>query len=925
VWRLLQFSYERAHAVLAVVLLLTGLLGFAALNVRVDVSTEGLMPRRSERQREYERIRSTFGSDKTAIVFIEDRHLFTFERLQKLRALNNALAVLPGVQRIESLFTVSHIKGGGGWLETGALLDAIPEDAAQLQEIKNEALRNPLLAGSLLSADGNATLITLFLDEGESESTAPGAGESESEASNLNFDRDIFHKIENAIYDFEGEFDELFQTGSPTLQVQMADHIIADQRFLLPLAGFLMLLLIGITQQNLHAAIIPLCNAGISTVWTLGLMALLGIPINMLNYIVPALILVVGATEDVHLISEIEEARRQGKNKDEAVLAAGQTIGLTLLFTALTTTLGFAATGLSRIPILQQFAISAAIGMTCRSLMTFFFTPAYVRYFVKTGTTEAESPKKELLLNRFSNNLAAKIMDGLVGRPAQVILVFGGLSIAGIFYGSQLVLNNDVMSFLGEDTSVVKNINKVAERLAGSKVVYLTIQGNPGDFKKADALQRLKEIDEQVSSLGGIDTATSIADYLCLINREMRGGGQEHFTIPADDALISQYLLFFHPGDLAPYVSFDYSQANIVLRNNLNNSTQFNQLMNRIRGILDNGQFGPLTYSLTGKAVLVSSAVDKIAVGQAASLGALSVMLFMIVAVMFVSLRCGLLVLAANLFHVAVLFGLMGWASIPLNVGTCMVAAITVGIGIDDTLHLMIRYNRELKQLKNENKAIRRTLQAELPPVLVTSLGLATGFFILSFSSFVPVQQFGQLSALVILLAALADLVLTPVLLAMIRLITLWELLGLKLRTELMQKSRLFQGLTHWQVKKLILISRLVEYKAGHMVLREGKTGDSMYVVIEGELEVSKKLHDQRTTLSRLTAGDVFGEIALIINSARTADVEAVTDTKVLAIDWESLEKIQRFSPYLASRLYLNIARILGERLGKTTTRLDHI
>ncbi|MCH6575302.1 MAG: hypothetical protein IH795_08880, partial [Bacteroidetes bacterium] len=108
---------------------MTGLLGVAALNVRVDVSTEGLMPRRSERQREYERIRSTFGSDKTAIVFIEDRHLFTFERLQKLRALNNALAVLPGVQRIESLFTVSHIKGGGGWLETGPLLDTIPEDA----------------------------------------------------------------------------------------------------------------------------------------------------------------------------------------------------------------------------------------------------------------------------------------------------------------------------------------------------------------------------------------------------------------------------------------------------------------------------------------------------------------------------------------------------------------------------------------------------------------------------------------------------------------------------------------------------------------------------------------------------------------------------------------------------------------------------
>ena len=924
-WRLLQFSYERAPAVMAAVLVLTGLLGVAALRLRVDVSTEGLMPRWSEQRQVYERVKATFGSDKTAGIFVEDQHLFTLDRLQKLRALNNALAILPGVQRIESLFTVSHIKGGGGWLETGPLLDTIPEDAEQLETKKIEALGNPLLAGSLLSADGKATLITLFLDEGESESSAHGSDEIGTKTHNLNFERKIFQQIENTLSGFEGEFDELFQIGSPILQVQMADNIMADQWFLLPLAGLLMLLLIGITQQNVHAAIIPLCNAVISTVWTLGLMALLDIPINMLNYIVPALILVVGATEDVHLFSEIEEARRQGKNNDMAVLAAGQTIGLTLLFTALTTTLGFAATGLSRIPILQQFAISAAIGMTCRSLMTFLFTPAYVRYFVKTVKAGTESPHRDPLLKRFCNYLTAKIMDGLVGRPAKVILIFGGLSIAGIFFSTRLVLDNDVMSFLGKDSSVVKHINKVADKLVGSKVFYLTIQGNPGEFKKADALQRLKEIDGQVSSLSGIDTATSIADYLCLINREMRGGDEEHFTIPDNDALIAQYLLFFHPGDLTPYVSADYSQANIVLRNNLNNSTQFNKLMNRIRELLDSGRFGPITYTLTGKAVLVSSAVDKIAIGQAASLGALSIMLFTIVTVMFVSIRCGFLVLAANLFHVAVLFGLMGWASIPLNVGTCMVAAITVGIGIDDTLHLMIRYNRELKLLKNENKAIRKTLLAELPPVLVTSLGLAAGFFILSFSSFVPVQQFGLLSALVILLAALADLVLTPVMLAMIRLITLWELLGMKLRTELMQKSRLLQGLTRWQVKKLILISHSVEYEAGHMVLRDGETGDSMYVVIEGELEVSKKLGDQRTILSRLKVGDVFGEIALISKCVRTADVEAVTDTKVLAIDWESLEKIQRFSPYLASRLYLNIARILGERLEKATTRFEHI
>ena len=914
-YRIFQFSYERAPVVLGVLLLLSGLFGVAATKLRVDVSTDELMPRHSASRIEYESIRNTFGSDKTAGIYIEDRQLFTFERLQKLQTLNIALAHLPGVQRAESIFTVNHIKGGDGWLETGPLLDVIPDDPAEIQNKKTEALGNPLLTGNILSADGNATLITLFLDDGETETKAP----------NPYFDRDIFYHIENTLSGFEREFEEVFQVGAPALQMRMAEHILADQRYLLPLSGLVLILIIGMTQQNIHAAIIPVCNAVISTIWTLGIMGLLGIPINILNYVVPVLILVVGATEDVHLFSEFEEARRKGGGKDAAMITAGRTIGLTLVLTAVTTTLGFAATGLSRIPLLQQFAFSAAIGMTCRFLATLFFTPAYVRCFVKSTTPETDKPAPEILLKRFSNKLASLIMEVLVNRPKPVILIFAGLSIAGLFMSTRLTLNNDVMSFLKDDIPIIKQIKKVDERLAGSKVVYLTIKGNPDDFKKAAALQRLKEIEEQVLNIGGLDTATSISDYICLINREMRGGEQKYFTVPDGDNLIAQYLLFFHSSDLAPYVSPDYSKANIVLRTHLNNSTQFNQLMGRIRELLDSGRFGPIAYSLTGKSVLVSSAVDKIAVGQAASLGALSVMLFSIVTIMFVSVRCGFLVLAANLFHIALLFGFMGLAAIPLNVGTCMVAAITVGLGIDDTLHLMIRYHRELKVFKNEKKAISRTLRAEMPPVLVTSLGLSAGFYILSLSSFVPVQQFGQLSALVILLAALADLVLTPVMLAMIRLITLWELLGLKLRTELMEKSSLFQGMTGWQTKKLILLSRLVQYKSGQIVLREGKTGSVMFVVLEGELEVSKIFKGRRTVMSRLSAGDVFGEIALIIQSARTADVEAVTDTKVLAIDWDSLEKIQRFSPYLASRLYLNIARILGERLGETVTRLENI
>jgi hypothetical protein len=394
----------------------------------------------------------------------------------------------------------------------------------------------------------------------------------------------------------------------------------------------------------------------------------------------------------------------------------------------------------------------------------------------------------------------------------------------------------------------------------------------------------------------------------------MFGGKASDFVIPDNDPLIAQYLLFFRRSDIQRYVNADFSQANIVIRTNVNNSTEFNLLMDKVRAEIDSGAFGPQVYTLTGKAVLVSAAVDKIAVGQVTSLSSITGLLFASVSVLFLSVRCGILAVIANLFSVAVVFGIMGLLHIPLNVGTCMVAAITVGIGVDDTLHLMVRYNRELKGLQNERKAIHSALIHELPPVLVTSVGLAGGFLTLGFSSFVPVQQFGILSAFVIVVAVVADLILTPTLLSTVRLITLWDLLGMGLRTTLREKSRLLHGMSNMQVKKFILLSNLVECPKGTKVITEGDWGEVMYIVIDGELEVSKVIQGTRRQLNPLKLGDAFGEIALIARVKRTADVIAQTDAKLLSIDWDSLEKLRRTSPRLAARVFLNLARILGLR-----------
>ena len=264
----------------------------------------------------------------------------------------------------------------------------------------------------------------------------------------------------------------------------------------------------------------------------------------------------------------------------------------------------------------------------------------------------------------------------------------------------------------------------------------------------------------------------------------------------------------------------------------------------------------------------------------------------------------------------------MGIAGIPLNAGTVMVAAVTIGIAVDDTTVFMVIYNQNLKKYGDEKRALEDTLLAEIRPIFISSVSLAVGFGTLIFSNFVPIAQFGALSAFVMIVAFGTELFITPLTLASVRLITLWDAIGLALRDRLIKQSLLLQGLSKFQIRRLILMSHMRDAKAGEQIIREGDAGDKMYLVVDGEMSVSKAVNGERKAIAKLESGDVFGEIALVSSQPRTADVFAVTDAKLLSLDWKTLERLRRLSPFITSKLFLNISKILGNRLIETTDKM---
>lgn len=900
-------------------LIIVGLtLGFSTFvaDTRIEVSNDSLMGRKPALLSEYERIRQQFGSDQIVAVYARDPELFSPEKLHELAELQRVFSRLPHVQRVDSLFTVSTVARTEDGVELGPLFHphAIPDDPNILEERKQRGLRNPLIAGRLLSADGEATLFTLFMD-----SPAQGDGRTQSA-----FQREVYHLVEYALETHRPGFAALYQVGAPAIQDTISHFIIEDQKLLLPIAALVLLILIGVLLRSMLAALIPLLNTLVATIWILAFMVWMGIPVTILNSIIPALLLIIGATEDVHFFTEYKHARRSGKNPLEAVQSVGNHIGLTLLLTGITTSIGFAATAATNLPILREFGLTAGLAIALRMLLTFTLLPATLGMFRSAGRTRPKSVDKKHERKPFATEAYCRlIIHGVLHRPKLVISLLFGVALVGVYFAQRVEVRNDLIGFLDPDSSMVRQIEETGRDLAGTKVLFLTLEGTPGQFRSPEALRQVARIQQRLSVGGRLDSTTSMADFIALLHREFSGNTSDELHIPENEALIAQYLLMLSPDALRPYVNADYSSANIVLRTNLHDSREFSALYRQIRYRLASGEFGRLSFSLTGQSILISEAVDEIVRGQALSIAVVIGILFVIVAFLFVSGKASFLAVLSNLFPVAVLFGTMGLLGIPLNVGTCMVAAITIGIAVDDTLHLMVRYNRQLKTTKNERKALEASLRAEFLPVSVTSLALAAGFAVLLFSNFIPVRQFAGLSAMVIFLAVISDLLLTPVLLSTTRLITLWDILGLRLRRALIEQSPLFKGMRPWQAKKIILSANLETYDQGAYVVRQNDVGETMYVIIEGDLEVRRGPADQKSVLARLSTGDTFGEIALVARSRRTADVVAVRPTRLLALDWETLNNLQRFAPYLTSRLFLNLSRILGERMISSLGKLD--
>ena len=890
----LGISMRAPRLTIAAVAAITLVLGVFAAQIRVDSAVENLLPDDDPDRTYYETVRTVFGSEEATVIGLFG-DVFALDTLATIDRLSRRLAEFDGVREVISLTTVKGAETDELGVRIGPMMRTLPRSVEEAATLQAKIMRDPLYVGSLVAPDARATaILVLFEPLSDAEFLA----------------RDLEAQVRQAVA-AEGGGERFAITGVQTLKVNGARLMEEDLATFVPLSLLLVVIVLIFEFRTVRGVLLPLVSVIVGTLWTTGVMVLAGSAINMGTLILPPLLMAIGIAYAIHVVSRYYTELRPGRPRAEVVAATLDHIRLPVAVAWLTTVVGCATLIVNPIHAIRDFGMYSVVGITAIFVVSLLLIPAALVLLPDPRQTPTAQ----------AGGGWAGAMVGAIGRWAVAhrrLVLVGGVGLCGLslWGATRIRIETDYLKFFSAESIFRRDNRRIAEALGGTQPIYVTIEGEgPGAMQRLETLAAIRDLQQFIAEQPGIAGSLSLADYVTLVQGVLNP--ERGRTLPENQVDVDQLLLFVNPSDIAPVVARDYARANIIVRSALSGSAEVGAFVRAVEDYARSRLRRGTDARVTGSLVLLNRSADDLARGQIAGLWQVLVVLFLIMSLIFLSVRAGLLSLVPNVLPIIVLFGLMGWTGITLNISTSMIAVIAIGIAVDDTIHYFSEFNVQLRATGDQERAILNTVRVVGQPIVYSALALIAGFGIVCLSNFQPIRHFGFLASATMVTDLVAELLITPAIVMSTTIITIWDLLFVKLGPEPEKQIPLFRGLRPFQAKIVVLMGRLATAAPGTQITRRGEMKPELYVLLNGRVEVRPRAG--APVIRSIGRGDVIGEMGLVRQRPRSADAVCVTATEYLVLDVGFLDRLQRRHPRIAAKVFLNLARILSDRLESTT------
>ncbi|MEX0963289.1 MAG: MMPL family transporter [Pseudohongiellaceae bacterium] len=774
--------------VLGLFLLLTIALGLQAPNFKIDASPDTLLTRDNQLYTLTQQVSERFAPQEFLLVTYQPRNdpLFSEATFSRLRELSTQLLTLERVASVRSILNVPLFGTNLGLLTANTDLNALTIDAGNydLAALPTEFTDHPIYKDLLVNADLSATsLQVLFRSNPELQEinvriNALNAnyqqnGLTETETLELQaleaqaapllqaLEESRIAEIE-AIRGFiaQVESDAIIHLGGlHVLAYQLIQIITSDLLIFGTAIGIGICLMLIVLFRSLRWICIPALCCICSVLSTMGLFALLGIKATVISSNFIALQLILTLAIVIHLIVDYREtAASAGKQSQRDLIKTTlmNKVG-PCFFAGITTSVGFGSLIFSGIQPVIAFGWMMIIAMTFSIIVSLILFPVLLE-LLPTHTEHRES--------KFAGKLTASTARLSLDHPRMVVvmtLVLIGVSITGLF---RLTVENSFINYFRADTEVHQELAYIDREFGGSTpldLVYTAQQpsNNPDIVISANTVQTLQLIQHNLTqhpAVGRILSPVNLTD----LARQLNGGPLTEYELTAAYWLMDEE---FRDDLLGAFFDPDTGQAriNIWIRD-LTPDLNRAQLLTDIRSEMQTSGIDASSYTLSNMFVLYQDILQRLFSSQILTLGLVYVVMLLTFFVIFRSFRLALIALIPNVIPTVAILGIMGWLSIPLDLMTITIAAIAMGIAVDDTIHYIHRFQEEHDKVAYV-QAIEQTHASVGIACLYTSLMIVAGFSMLAFSDFVPSILFGLLTSLAMILALVTGLCLLPILL----------------------------------------------------------------------------------------------------------------------------------------------------------------
>ena len=723
-----EFIIRYRWAIIAVSVAMAVGLGLLIPSSETDPDIRNYIPKNMDSRVTNDSIEKEFGVQDMIMVLFTDTTVLKPGDLQQIREVDRAFSRMEGIGTVNSLFTARKIEGREGMMTVDPLIRRIPQSAEDLETLRQEILDNQFARDIVVSSDMTAAAITGTINKNVSE-------------------YETLSRVDSVIAANQGDA-AILTGGLPYIRQFITSDVNHDALILIPLALVIMLTVLKLSLGDWRSVFIPFTVVILSTVVTMGLIPLLGWKFSIIMCLAPIILISVANNYGIYLVSRHKELGRADMplTGKETVRAITGSLNMPILFSGLTTIAGLLGLLTHSIIPARQVGILAATGVSLALAMSLLLIPALI-YLQHTPGRKPLPPPSEK--NDLINRALSVISSVVIRRPGKVLLISFVIT---LLLGTGMVflkIDTNQENFFPRKHPVRKAAEIINTKFGGSQTVSVMITG---DIKDPVLMQGIDDLTHRLKASEGVGSVFSISDVVREMSKALYDPSEDGYDrIPSSRAAIAQmfelYNMSGNPDDFSQLMNFENTSAHLLVRLSQPEHKIVRNLRDEIKSYT--ADF-PARVTTGGYAFIMNDFAQKIINGQVSSLVFALIIVFILLAIIFRSVKGGLtgsIPLAASIM---IQFGVMGMTGVAIDAATALLSSIMIGVGVDFTIQFLWRYKIELSKGGTHAEAVAATYRTTGRSIVINGLSVMAGFSATFLSGFLSIRFFGYLTLLAI-------------------------------------------------------------------------------------------------------------------------------------------------------------------------------